>query len=287
MFPIYKKEMRTYFTQMMGYLFLTFMVLLTGIYFTLFNIMPLNPNYFSVLSGTTILFFILIPALTMRLFSEETRHKTDQLLFTSPLSVGQIVTGKFFAAFSLFLIGNAVTMLFPLMISRYGNLPASQIIGAYIGYILMGTCFIAVGLFVSVMTDNQIIAAVATFAAVFSLFIMDSIAMSMPTDTVSSLVFVAIIIVAVVWVWYNSTKNIFSALVVGLLGLLVAGGLYAFNNLIYDGIIVRTLQWLSVFTRFDYLSKGIFNVSDVVYYLSFTVLFIYLSVNAIEKRRWR
>jgi len=76
-------------------------------------------------------------------------------------------------------------------------------------------------------------------------------------------------------------------LVVGLLGLLVAGGLYAFNNLIYDGIIVRTLQWLSVFTRFDYLSKGIFNVSDVVYYLSFTVLFIYLSVNAIEKRRWR
>jgi ABC-2 type transport system permease protein len=287
MFPIYKKEIRTYFTQMMGYIFLTFMVLLTGIYFVLVNVFALSPNFFNVLSGTTILFFILVPTLTMRLFSEEARHKTDQLLFTSPISVGQIVVGKFCAAFSLFLLGNAVTMLFPLMLSRYGMLPVSQIVGAYIGFILLGACFISVGLFISVMTDNQIIAAVATFAAVFAMFIMDGIATTMPTDTTSSLVFVALLIIGAAAVWYNSTKHIIASAAVGVLGVAVAGTVYAVNNLVFDGFIIKTLRWLSVFARFENLSNGIFNLSDVVYYVSFTILFIYLAINIIEKRRWR
>lgn len=287
MLPIYKKEMRTYFTQMMGYIFLTFMILLTGIYFALFNVLSQSPNYFNVISGTTILFFILIPALTMRLFSEEARHKTDQLLFTSPLSVGQIVVGKFLAAFTLFLMGNAITLLFPFALSRYGTIPVSQIVGAYIGYILLGACFIAVGLFISVLTDNQIIAAVATFAAVFALFIMDSLAMMMPISTLASLVFVALVIMAVMWIWYNSTKNIVAALVVGVLGILIAVGAYMINNLVFDGIIVRVFLWLSVFIRFDHLANGILNLSDIVYYISFAALFIYLTINVIEKRRWR
>jgi ABC-2 type transport system permease protein len=263
------------------------MLLLTGIYFVLMNVFSLNPNFFTVLSGTTILFFILVPTLTMRLFSEEARHKTDALLFTSPLSIGQIVVGKFMAAFSLFLLGTGLTMLFPVMISRYGVLPVSQIVGAYIGYILLGACFISIGLFISVLTDNQIISAVATFAAVFSLFIMDAIATSMPTDTVSSLVFVALIIIGVAWILYNSTRNVIVSLTVGGVGVLIAGGLYLINNLIFDGIIVRSLRWLSVFGRFDNLSNGIMNLSDIVYYISFAILFIYLTVNIIEKRRWR
>jgi ABC-2 type transport system permease protein len=151
----------------------------------------------------------------------------------------------------------------------------------------MGACFIAVGLFVSVMTDNQIIAAVATFAAVFALFIMDAIAFSMPADTLSSLVFVALIIVGVAFILYNSTKNLFAALIVGVLGVALAVALYLFNNLIFDGFITRTLLWLSVFSRYDNLVGGILSLTDIVYYASFSVLFIYLTINVIEKRRWR
>jgi len=288
MIPIYKKEMRTYFTQMMGYIFLAFMLLLIGLFFTLVNLMSRSANFQSVLSNTIIFFLFLVPILTMRLFSEEARHKTDQLLYTSPLSIGQIVIGKFLAATTLFLILSAITLIFPFMLSRFAeSMPASRIIGTYIGWVLVGICCIAVGVFISVLTDNQIVAAAGTFAALFIMFLMEAFAMSMPTSAFASLMFVGLIVVAVAGIWFNSTRNVLSSVVVALVGIAVAVGLYLFNNLIYDGILVRVLRWFSVFARFDSFSSGILNLSDVVYYVSFCVLFIYLSINVIEKRRWR
>ena len=288
MIPIFKKEIRTYFTQMMGYIFLAFMLVLMGLFFTLMNLMFRDANFQFVLANTSIFFLFLIPILTMRLFSEEARHKTDQLLFTSPLSVAQIVLGKFLAALALFLVAVAVTALFPLMLSRFAeSMPVSRIVGTYIGWVLIGVSCIAVGVFISVLTDNQIIAAVGTFAALFLMFLMDAFAMSMPTSAFASLAFVGLIIVGVAGIWFNSTRNIISSVVVAALGLAVAIGLYMFNNLIFDGIIVRVLLWFSVYARFDSFTAGILTISDIVYYVSFCVLFIYLSINVIEKRRWR
>ncbi|MCL2572088.1 MAG: ABC transporter permease [Defluviitaleaceae bacterium] len=288
MIPIYKKEMRTYFTQMMGYLFLAFMILLIGLFFTIMNLMFRDANFQSVLSNTTMFFLFLVPILTMRLFSEEARHKTDQLLYTSPLSVTQIVLGKFLAAFTLFAIATAITVSFPLMLNIFADsLPVSRIVGAYIGWILVGVSCIAVGVFISVLTDNQIIAAVGTFAALFLMFLMEAFAMSMPTSNFASFIFVGLIILAVAGIWFNSTRNILSSVVLALLGIAVAIGLYLFNSSIFDGIIVRTLLWFSVYARYDSFAAGILSISDVVYYVSFIVLFIYLSINVIEKRRWR
>jgi len=113
MITIYKKEMRTYFTNMVGYIFLAALLFLTGMWFTFDNVQMQHANFQNVLGSVTIFFFILIPTLTMRLFSEEIRQKTDQLLFTSPLTVAGIVLGKFFAAFSLFLIGTLITIALP------------------------------------------------------------------------------------------------------------------------------------------------------------------------------
>jgi len=288
MIPIYKKEMRTYFTQMMGYIFLAFMLILIGLFFTIMNLMARSAAFQMVLSSTTIFFLFLVPILTMRLFSEEARHKTDQLLYTSPLSVSQIVIGKFLAATSLFLILSVVTMLFPLMLSRFAeSMPVSRIVGTYIGWILVGICCIAVGVFISVLTDNQIVAAAGTFAALFMMFLMEAFAMSMPTSAFASLMFVGFIVLAVAGIWFNSTRNVLSSVIVAGIGIAVAVGLYFFNNLIYDGIIVRVLRWLSVYARFDSFAAGIVNLNDIVYYVSFCVLFIYLSINVIEKRRWR
>ena len=288
MIPIYKKEIRTYFTQMMGYIFLAFMLLLMGLFFTLINLLSRDANFHFVLANTTLFFLFLVPILTMRLFSEEARHKTDQLLFTSPLSVVQIVLGKFLAALTLFLIGVAITVIFPLMLSRFAEfMPVSRIVGTYVGWILVGACCIAVGVFISVLTDNQIIAAVGTFGALFTMFLMEAFAISMPTSTFASLMFVGLIIVAVAGIWFNSTRNILSSVTVGLFGIAVAAGLYLFNNLIFDGIIVRSLRWFSVYARFDSFANGILNLSDIVYYVAFICFFVYLSINVIEKRRWR
>ena len=287
MIAIYKKEMRTYFTQMMGYIFLGFLLVLMGIWFSQLNVFSRNANFHLTLDSVTIFFFILMPVLTMRLFSEEVRQKTDQLLFTSPLTVMGIVLGKFFAAISLFLLGVGITVLLPLMIRNYGSLPVSQIIGAYIGFVLLGACCIAIGLFISVLTENQIIAAVGTMGAIFVMFLIETIARNMPTSTFASLVFVALIIAAVVAVWYNSTRKIIATAVVGLLAIGIAAGLYWHNNLIFDGIIVRALLWFSLYARFDNFARGVLSLADIVYYVSFSALFVYLTANVIEKRRWR
>ena len=289
MIAILKKELRAYFTQMVGYTFLAFLILLMGMFFTFVNVFSQSGRFNEVLSTSAILFFILVPILTMRLFSEETRHRTDQLLFTSPLSVMQIVLGKFLAAFSLFLLGVGITTIFPLILSYYAieGLPTSQIIGAYIGFLLIGACCIAVGMFISVLTDNQIIAAVATFAAIYVMFIMESIATTMPVSAGASLIFVAGLVITVAGIWFYSTKHWLSSLVLAIVGIGVAIGLYFYDNLIYDAIIVRVLLWFSLYTRYHFLSVGILNLADLVYYLSFAALFVYLTMNVIEKRRWR
>ena len=272
---------------MTGYVFLAFLLMLIGIWFTFMNLLALNANFHHVLSNVTIFFFILVPTLTMRIFSEEAKQKTDQLLFTSPLTVGQIVFGKFFASISLFLIGVIISILLPLMITAHTNLPVSQIAGTYVGFFLLGISSVSIGLFISVLTENQIIAAVGTMGAIFVMFLMDAIALSMPTSTFASLMFVVFIIAVTTLVWYNGAKNIIVTVCFGLFAIIVAVALYLINNNVFDGIIVRALQWFSVFARFQNFTLGIVHSSDVIYYVSFSLLFIYLTINVIEKRRWR
>ena len=287
MIAIIMKELRTYFSQMTGYIFLALTILLMALFFVLMNVFTLNPNYHQVLGTTTIFFFVLIPTLTMRLFADEVKNRTDQLLYTSPITVPQIVMGKYLAACLLFVGAMAVTMLFPLMLSRYGELPVGQIAGAYVGFILMGLCFIAVGLFISVLTDNQIIAAVGTFGVLFLFTVIDLITAVMPVDTTSSLAFVGVLIFAVAALLYNGTKNIIAAGILALVGIVTAFVLYFINNLIFEGFIVRFLQWLSVHARYNNFIGGVLNLADVVYYVTFGLLFLYLAINVIEKRRWR
>ena len=287
MIAIYKKELLSYFTHMMGYVFLAFMLLVVGIGFAVGNLAGLNANFQNALSSAIIAFFILIPVLTMRLFSEEARQKTDQLIFTSPLSIFSIVAGKFFAAFTLFFIATAITGVLPIILNRFGTVPVSHVVGTYIGFLLIGAACIAVGVFISVLTDNQIIAAVITIGAILGMFILDVVVMLMPTTTLASFIFVAMIIAAVVTIWFNATRNIIATVALAAIALAIAGGLYLHNNLIYDGIIVRVLVWFSIFGRFGNFSRGILNIRDIVYYLSFCGLFLYFTVNVIERRRWR
>lgn len=287
MIPIIKKEMRTYFSSMTGYIFLCFLILLTAIFYVIVNVFSLSPAYQNVLSNTNFMFLILIPTLTMRLFAEEARQKTDQLLYTSPLTVNQIVIGKFLSAFTLLLIGMGITLLFPLMISRFGTLPTPQIAGAYLGYLLLGACFIAVGIFISSLTENQIIAAVATFAVLFIFFIIDGVANSMPTDRTTSFVFLALLILLFSYILYDSTKSIAAGAITVVICAAASVVAFLVNNLIFDGLIVKVLRWFSLLTRFSNFNNGVLNLTDITYYITFSIAFVYLTINTIEKRRWK
>lgn len=287
MYPIFKKEMKAYFTSMTGYIFLGFFVLLTAVFFFIINIYNGSTSYMAVLSNTIMMFLILIPTITMRLFADERRQKTDQLLFTSPITITQIVLGKFLAALCLFVIGMGITMLFPFIISRYGNLPVAETIGVVVGYLLMVAAFISIGVFVSALTESQTVAAVGTFAALFLFYIMDGIASSMPTSRISSVIFLAGIAILIAFIIYDSTKNIFASIIFALLCFGGIGIAYFTNELLFDGVIGKILLWFSLLSRFDNFSAGIFDLGDIIYYLSFSFVFVYMTINVIEKRRWK
>lgn len=286
MIAIFKKELRAYFTTLTGYAFLGFFVLITGYFFVSQNVAAASADYSETLLGTMIMFLILVPVLTMRLFAEEARQKTDQLLYTAPLRVTDIVLGKFFAASTLFLIGLIITMVFPFILSRYGEVNVPGIIGVTVGYFLMGVCLISVGIFISVLTDNQIVAAAGTFAALFLLLMIDNIANNAPITRIPSLIFVGAIILAVLIVLYTSTKNIAGTALIGVVCYALLAAAYFLIPSLFDSTIIRVLGWLSVLNRFQNFYIGVFGLSDVIYYITFASAFLYLTATVIEKRRW-
>lgn len=163
MLAIYKKEMKSYFHSMIGWLFLAVNLFFTGWNFRFYGMMAGYPYVSYVISGILMIFLLSLPILTMKIFSEETRTKTDQLLYTSPVPVWKIILGKYLALVSIFSVIILVICLYPVIQSIYGRVPMGENYAAIFGFWMFGIACIAIGLFLSVMTESQIIAAVLTF----------------------------------------------------------------------------------------------------------------------------
>ncbi|MGL4791864.1 MAG: ABC-2 transporter permease, partial [Anaerotignaceae bacterium] len=276
---IYKREMKMYFNSMTGYVFIGFFVLVTAIYFSLLNILSLSPEFHYVFGSVIMMFLILAPMLTMRLLSEEARHKTDQLLLTSPVSVVGIVLGKYFAALSVFVIGLIITAIFPIILSVYGTIATAQILGSYLGFFLLGGIFIAVGLWISALTENQIVAAVATFVAIFLLLMVENI-MSFASGSIAfSLTFTGIVALGVALYFYINTKSkIYAGGVFGGLIAIIAI-VYFINPSLFDGFAGRFGSMFAVLTRYNYFAMGILDIGATVYMASFIAVFLFFTVS--------
>ena len=281
-----KKELRSYFNCMSGYVFIAFFVFIMGLYFSLINISQGLPDYQYVISDSTIMFLIIIPLITMRLYSEEAKNKTDQLIFTVPTSISKITLGKYFAALILFLFAMILTSAFPILLSFYGKIPVAQILGTYVGYFLLGACFISIGIFISALSENQIAVSISTFAIIFVFYILDSIATKLPTDKNSCAVFILCVILFLCYVFYTRLKNFIGSFIFCIVSLVAFLLTYFFAPGVFESAIYKILTWFSLLSHFNNFGSGILNLSDIVYYVSFVILFLYLTVNTIEKRRW-
>jgi len=287
MLAVMIREFRAYFQSITGFVFMGFFLLISGFFFTLMNLLQSSPDYTSVLGSITFVFLLVVPILTMRLMTEETRQKTDQLLLTSPLRITDIVLGKYLAAQAVFLMTLVITILYPILLSFVGRIAAMEVIGAYIGFFLLGSAFIAVGLFISSLTDNQVVAAVVTFSALLFMWILDWIQQAVPSDRLSGVIFAALLVTGLtLFVFLTIRSWILSA------GVLLAGTalvviLFLVNPQLYQGLIVRVLEWFSLLERYNDFSRGILSISPIVYYISFSSAFIFLTVRVIEKRRWQ
>lgn len=175
MLAIYIKEMSQYFRSMVGYIFLTIMMIICGFLFTTGNLMSQNSDIKSFFSSLFNILIFIIPILTMRQFAEEQKLKTQQLLFTLPLSIESIVLGKFFATLSMIGIGLVITLAYPLILAYLGSSALLLTLGNYLGVILFVSMVVAIGLYISSFTDSQVVAAIVSYGVILILWLTDSL----------------------------------------------------------------------------------------------------------------
>jgi ABC-2 type transport system permease protein len=283
---VFLRELRSHFQSITGFIFLGLFLLFAGIMFVLSNLLVGSSDFRTTLTALTFVLIVAVPILTMRLLSEEARQKTDQLLLTSPVSLTGIVTGKYLAALALFGGALAVTGIFPAMADTAGLVVPSEIACTYLGVLLLGASFIAVGLFVSSLTENPVGAAFLTFGALVGFWILDWLIQALPRDRVAGLVFLALVSVLLGVFVFTSTKRWWVALAAAAATLGATGLVYGLAPSAFDGLIVRVLVWFSLIARYGSFSRGVLAAGPVVYFVSFIATFVFLTVRVIDRRRW-
>ncbi|PIE04829.1 MAG: ABC transporter permease [Spirochaetales bacterium] len=286
MFALLRKELKTYFLTPAGWIFLAVFLLISGLLFSLQLVFPQNSQYSGFLGGLIFLFLLVVPLLTMRIFTDEKRFQTDQLLLTSPVNLWGIVLGKYIAALCVFLITVAVTFIYPLLLSFHGKLDWSMIIGTYFGFLLVGASFIAIGVFVSQAAEGAVGAAILTFCALTVTFIVDFLQPYMPSSETAGLVWVAILMALALFRLFSTGRNPFLTALIFIIFAVVLLVLWFVDKGLFSGLIGRSLVWVSLTRRFGSFAMGILRLDSVVYYLSFSGFFLFLTVQGLEKRRW-
>lgn len=286
MLAVYKKELRGYLTSMVGYVFIAFVLLILGIYFTAYNLQYASPDFGATLSSVTFLFLVITPILTMRILAEEKKNRTDQLLLTAPVSVWKVILGKYLSMVTIYAIPVVISTFYPLIMGRYGVISYPMAYVAVIGFFFLGCAQIAVGLFLSSVTESQVIAAVLTFGILFCSYMMDGIESFFSDTAISSMVAFLIIAVVVGIVVYQLTKNIIFSSCVG--GVLVIGiaAVYFIKPTVFTGLIQKFLNLFAIANHFDDFVGGIFDVTGIMYMVSVVCIFVFLTVQCIQKRRW-
>ena len=286
MLAVYKKELRGYLTSMVGYVFIAFVLLILGIYFTAYNLQYASPDFGATLSSVTFLFLVITPILTMRILAEEKKNRTDQLLLTAPVSVWKVILGKYLSMVTIYAIPVVISAFYPLIMGRYGVISYPMAYVAVIGFFFLGCAQIAVGLFLSSVTESQVIAAVLTFGILFCSYMMDGIESCFSDTAISSMVACLIIAVVVGIVVYQLTKNIIFSSCVG--GVLVIGiaAVYFIKPTVFTGLIQKFLNLFAIANHFDDFVGGIFDVTGIIYMVSVVCIFVFLTVQCIQKRRW-
>lgn len=287
MTAVYKRELRTYFQSMTGPVFIAFLLAFTGIYFVAYNLSAGYPYFSYTLSGSLIVFLVGIPLITMRSFSEERRSRTDQLLLTAPVSLFRIVMGKYFAMITVIAIPNVIFCIYPLIIRSQGTAYLTVDYISIFVFFLLGCVYAAIGMFISALTESQMIAFISTFGILLVLYLWDGILSLLPSSAISGLAGVVVILAAVVFYIYYMTDNITLAGIIGAAGTAAAVILYIVRPGLFENLLSTLLGRLALANVFtDITANSIVDVTGIVLYLSIIAVFVFLTVQTVQKRRW-
>jgi len=282
----YRKELRSYFNNMTGFVFLAFITLMTGIFFTAINLKQLYPKFEIVISNVSFIFLLVVPILTMRSIAEEKHLRTDQLLYSLPVSVWRIVLSKYLAMVSVFMVSVILMLFYPVVLSFFGEVSFLSSYSAIAGFAFLGCALIAIGMFMSSLTESQLISSVISFGVLLVMYLMTSIASIVPTTAMASLACFSALILAVGVVLYFMTKDIIVSVAGFFIGEFITVMIYVFDSTKFEGAFAAFLKYFSVFDRLENFIYGIFDLTAVVYYLSIAAVFVFLTVQSVEKKRW-
>lgn len=230
---IFKKEFKNYFLSPVGYIFVGVFMALSSMFFAGGILATQQADISLMFSDINVIYLFLASLLTMRLLAEEKNKKTDQLLLSSPVSITEIVLGKYFAAMAVFGVTILLSFIFPAIMFAFGEPSLSEVIGSYIGFVLLWGAFISIGVFISSLTESQMIAGVFTFASLLLIYFIS---------------------------WFEAS--------------------------VQNELAKKVIDCFSLLSRYSEFQSGILNIENIIYYLSFIFVFLFLTVRVIDKRRY-
>lgn len=286
MLAIFQRDLRSYAVTMTGWVFVAFILVFIGIYSMVYNLNYGYGNFEYVLSSLTMIYLLGVPILTMRCFAEERRQGTDQLLYALPLTSGKIVLGKYLAMLVVLAAPLAVSCLYPLVLSAFGDVYLPTAYASILAFFLLGAALTAIGMFASSLCESQVTAAVSCFALLLINYFLTSLASFIPSGAGTAILVLTLLIVLGTAGLLSLTKNgIFSVGVGALCEVaLIVVAIAAPETL--DGLIGDVLTGLSLFDRYESFVNGIFDLTAVTFYLAVSASFVCLTVNSFETRRW-
>ncbi len=286
MIAVWKHELRSYFHSLTAYVFGAGLLLAVGLGAMLYNIEAAVSNFEYALSYFSIIFAVIVPILTMRVIAEERKQKTDQLLYSLPITTTQVIVGKYLALLVVYLIPLCIVALYPLIFSQFGDVYLLTSYGSMVAFFLMGAALIALGVFISSLTDNQGFAAGIGIGVILLNYFSVSLSEYVSATAFGSVAALCVIILALGAVIKHLTKN--ETLAYGVCFVLVAAvGVTNFvNGGVFEGLLPSIMTKLSLFDRFTGFVNGVFDLTSIVYYVSVIVFFLFLSIQSLEKRRY-
>ena len=286
MSAVFRHELRSYFHSLTAYVFGAFLLAVIGIGAMFYNLEAAVSNFEFVLSFASIIFVVIVPILTMRTLAEERRQRTDQLLYSLPITTTQVVLGKYFALLVVYLIPLAVVSLYPLLFSQFGEVYLPTSYGSLFAFFMMGAALLAVGMFLSSLTDNQGFAAGIGIAAILLNYYSVSLAEYTSSTAMGSLIALYVIALLLGVVIHNLTRNENLAYGVTLVLIAALSVAYFVNSSAFEGLLPDIMTKLSLFRQFNSFVNGAFDLTAIVYYVSVMGFFLFLSVQSMEKRRY-
>lgn len=286
MLAIFKHELRALFHSFTAYVFGAFLLVVVGLGALAYNLQAAVSNFEYVLSFAGIIFVVIVPLLTMRTIAEERRQKTDQLLYALPVSMTAVVLGKYAALLVVFLVPLAVISVYPLTFSFFGEVYLPVSFGSIFAYFVMGAALIAVGIFLSSLTENQGMAAGLGVAVILFNYYSVSLSEYVSQTAAGTLAacFVLIILIGLLARWL--TRNAALGHIIWLVLTAVCCIVYLADQTAFEGFLPKVFKALSLFERLNIFVSGVFDLTALVYFLSVAAVFLFLAVQSLEKRRY-